>query len=229
MEENKVGYIYILTNESFHRTNWIKIGYTSNIKKRIKDLSNTSVPLPYELYASYEIPASEEMEKSDKFLHALIESLNPSLRLVPNREFFEMEPEDAYMLLNSLAKIHGRDKQLVDGEGRLKYLATLKEKTDDGSGVKKSPAKLPKMDWCIEQGLLSIGDMVFIRGYEDEVAEVVSGTKVKYKGEEMSYNVFGCTVTGWKAIQIYVFLTKVGESETLQDKRHAKMKELGMI
>ena len=227
--ENKVGYIYILTNESFHRTNWIKIGYTSNIKKRIKDLSNTSVPLPYELYASYEIPASEEMEKSDKFLHALIESLNPSLRLVPNREFFEMEPEDAYMLLNSLAKIHGRDKQLVDGEGRIKYLATLKNKTDDDPGTKRTPAKLPKMDWCIEQGLLSIGDMVFIKGYEDEIAEVISGTKVKYKDEEMSYNVFGCTVTGWKAIQIYVFLTKVGETETLQDKRHAKMKELGMI
>ena len=227
--ENKVGYIYILTNESFHRTNWIKIGYTSNIKKRIKDLSNTSVPLPYELYASYEIPASEEMEKSDKYLHALIESLNPSLRLVRNREFFEMEPEDAYMLLNSLAKIHGRDKQLVNGDGRIKYLATLKNKTDDDPGTKRTTAKLPKMDWCIEQGLLSIGDMVFIKGYEDEIAEVISGTKVKYKDEEMSYNVFGCTVTGWKAIQIYVFLTKVGETETLQDKRHAKMKELGMI
>ena len=125
MQNDKVGYIYILTNESFHRTNWVKIGYTTNIKKRIKDLSNTSVPLPYELYASYEIPASEEMEKSDKYLHALIESLNPSLRLVPNREFFEMEPEDSYMLLNSLAKIHGRDDKLVDGEGRLNYLKTL--------------------------------------------------------------------------------------------------------
>jgi len=45
----------------------------------------------------------------------------------------------------------------------------------------------------------------------------------------MSFNAFGCTVTGWKAIQVYVFLTIVGESETLQDKRLAKMKELGML
>ncbi|HOE15519.1 MAG TPA: GIY-YIG nuclease family protein [Candidatus Paceibacterota bacterium] len=227
MQNDKVGYIYILTNESFHRTNWVKIGYTTNIKKRIKDLSNTSVPLPYELYASYEIPASEEMEKSDKYLHALIESLNPSLRLVPNREFFEMEPEDSYMLLNSLAKIHGRDDKLVDGEGRLNYLKTLKADSDNEE--KKSPTKLPKMDWCMEQGLISIGDLVFIRGYEDVVAEVISSSKVRYKDEEMSFNAFGCTVTGWKAIQVYVFLTIVGESETLQDKRLAKMKELGML
>lgn len=227
MQKDKTGYIYVLTNESFHKINWVKIGYTSNIKKRIKDLSNTSVPLPYELYASYEIPASEEMEKSDKFLHALIESLNPSLRLVPNREFFEIEPEDAYLIFHSLAKIHGRDDKLVDGEGRIKYLNALKKESSETSP--RVVTKLPKMDWCMEQGLISIGDLVFIRGYEDEVAEVISSSKVRYKDEEMSFNVFGCTVTGWKAIQVYVFLTIVGEAETLQDKRQAKMKELGMI
>jgi hypothetical protein len=167
------------------------------------------------------------MEKSDKFLHALIESLNPSLRLVPNREFFEIEPEDAYLIFHSLAKIHGRDDKLVDGEGRIKYLNALKKESSETSP--RVVTKLPKMDWCMGQGLISIGDLVFIRGFEKEVAEVISSSKVRYKDEEMSFNVFGCTVTGWKAIQVYNFLTIVGEAETLQGKRHAKMKELGMI
>ena len=28
---NKQGYIYVLTNESFHRENWIKIGYAEDV------------------------------------------------------------------------------------------------------------------------------------------------------------------------------------------------------
>ena len=30
----KSGYIYVLTNESFHRDNWIKIGYAEDVDKR---------------------------------------------------------------------------------------------------------------------------------------------------------------------------------------------------
>lgn len=49
MEETKSGYIYVLTNESFHRENWIKIGYAEDVEKRVKELSGTAVPLPYEV------------------------------------------------------------------------------------------------------------------------------------------------------------------------------------
>ena len=52
----KTGYIYVLTNESFHRENWIKIGYAEDVDRRVRELSNTSVPLPYEVYCTYEIP-----------------------------------------------------------------------------------------------------------------------------------------------------------------------------
>ena len=229
MDKEKVGYIYILTNESFHRENWIKIGYTANVQRRIRDLSNTSVPLPYELYASYEIPASEEMEKSDKYLHGLIEQLNPELRLVPNREFFEMDPEDAYNLLLVLAKIHGRDDKLENGPGRIKYLETVPAPQAEQPTEKKPAAKLPRMDWCIEQGLIKPGDRFYIKSRPTEIAEVVSDKKVLYNGEEMSYNAFACKVTGWRAIQVYVHMIIVGETVTLAEKREAKMKELGLI
>ena len=114
MKDNNVGYIYILTNEAFHKSNWVKIGYTENLDQRLKNLFNTSVPTPFEVYATYEVPASAGI--ADKSLHHLIKKLNPELRLTDNREFFEIEPWDAYDILEAMAKIHGRTDKLVQNK-----------------------------------------------------------------------------------------------------------------
>ena len=106
----KTGYIYILTNEAFHKSNWVKIGYTENLEQRLKSLYNTSVPMPFEVYATYEVPNSAGI--ADKSLHRLIQKLNPELRLSENREFFEIEPWDAYDILEAMAQIHGRTDKL---------------------------------------------------------------------------------------------------------------------
>lgn len=45
----------------------------------------------------------------------------------------------------------------------------------------------------------------------------------------MSFNQFGCKITGWKSIQIYAYMKKVGEKDTLVELREEKMHELGMI
>ena len=108
----KTGYIYVLTNKSFHKEDWIKIGYAENVDKRVKELSNTSVPLPFEVYCTYEIPRIEGIKDPDKQLHDLISKLNPNLRIVPNREFFEMLPWDAYDMLFAIAQMHGRTDKL---------------------------------------------------------------------------------------------------------------------
>lgn len=106
------GYIYVLTNESFHRDNWIKIGYAEDVEKRVKELSNTSVPLPYEVYCTYEIPRIKGVKDPDKILHDIITKLNPSLRISPNREFFEMMPWEAYDMLYAIAQMHGRENNV---------------------------------------------------------------------------------------------------------------------
>lgn len=116
MEHEKNGYIYVLTNESFHRDNWVKIGYAEDVDKRVKELSNTSVPLPYEVYCTYEIPRIKGVKDPDKLLHGLITKLNPSLRISPNREFFEMLPLDAYDMLHAIAQMHGRIEKLKKNE-----------------------------------------------------------------------------------------------------------------
>lgn len=107
----KNGFIYILTNNSFHKSDLVKIGYATDVEKRVKELSNTSVPEPFEIYATYEVPFNSKMP--DKALHNLIQKLNPNLRITANREFFEIEPWDAYGILESMAIIHNRLDKLV--------------------------------------------------------------------------------------------------------------------
>lgn len=110
---NKQGYIYVLTNESFHRENWIKIGYAEDVNKRVKELSGTAVPIPYEIYCTYEIPRINGEKDPDKLVHDLIQALNPELRISKNREFFELAPWDAYNMLEAIAKMHNRMDKLV--------------------------------------------------------------------------------------------------------------------
>ena len=119
MEKEKVGYIYILTNEAFHKSNWVKIGYTENLDQRLKNLYNTSVPTPFEVYATYEVPMSAGI--ADKSLHRIIQKLNPALRLSDNREFFEIEPWDAYDILEAMAQIHGRTDKLKQYKNNIFY------------------------------------------------------------------------------------------------------------
>lgn len=111
-QKEKTGFIYVLTNESFHKANWIKIGYAEDVDRRVRELSGTSVPLPYKVYCTYEIPRINGTKDPDKLVHNLIQLLNPSLRITPNREFFEIDPWDAYDMLSAIAQMHGRSDKL---------------------------------------------------------------------------------------------------------------------
>lgn len=221
-----VGYIYILKNPSF--PDYIKIGYADDVYSRLKTLNDKSaVPFAFRLYAYYKV--NHRLE--DKTVHEIIDKLNPSLRAKDNidgkerkREFFEMSAEDAYDILRCIAKINGLEDNLVLVE------PTAKEMEDeDEATTKRKSTQLPKMDWLIEQGIINIGDEVYLINHPEEVATVIDAKNVEYKGNKMSFNQYGCELTGWKAIQIYAFMKKIGGSKTLAKLREEKMEELGML
>lgn len=109
MGSDTKGVIYILTNPSFPE--YVKIGYAHNIEKRLRQLNRSeTIPFAFRVYAVYSVNS----ELTDKELHKLIDSLNPDLRTIENfdgkervKEFYAMSAEDAYALLESIAKISG--------------------------------------------------------------------------------------------------------------------------
>ena len=63
MADKESGYVYILTNPSF-REDWVKIGKSSRpVDVRSKELDNTAVPLPFEIFATMKTTKYNEVEK----------------------------------------------------------------------------------------------------------------------------------------------------------------------
>ena len=95
----ETGYIYILTNPSF-KEDWVKIGKSSRpVDVRSKELDNTAVPLPFEIYASMRTSKYNEVEK---LVHKTIDRLT-DLRIRQNREFFNVAPQVALDILRDIA------------------------------------------------------------------------------------------------------------------------------
>ena len=89
--------VYILINQSMPET--IKIGITDNLERRIKELDNTSTPLPFECFYAVEVQDASKIEKK---IH---EGLDDK-RIRQNREFFNVSPEQAKSILE-IAEVMG--------------------------------------------------------------------------------------------------------------------------
>ena len=101
MSNTEKGYVYILTNPSF-REDWIKIGKSSRpVDVRSKELDNTAVPLPFEIYATL---ATKKYHEVEKLVHKNIDQLT-TLRIRHNREFFNIAPHVALEIFKSIASI----------------------------------------------------------------------------------------------------------------------------
>lgn len=226
---NNTGVIYILTNPSFPQ--YVKIGYANDLKSRLKSLNRSEcIPFAFRVYAYYKVPK----RLTDLEIHKIIDTINPNLRAIETidgkerkREFYELSANDAYEILLGIAKINGMESNITLVEPTSKEIKE-EEEAEEGR-TKRVMTQLPRMDWVIEQGIVNIGDEVYIINHPDEVAVIKNAESVEYKGELMSFNQFGCKITGWKAIQIYAYMKKVGEKDTLAELREEKMHELGMI
>ena len=94
------GYVYILTNPSF-KDNWVKIGKSARpVDVRSKELDNTAVPLPFEIYAVLE---TEKYNEAETQIHRMIDLVNPDVRIRRGREFFNVTPEVALQILRQCA------------------------------------------------------------------------------------------------------------------------------
>lgn len=110
--KNYKNVIYIITNPLY--AGYIKIGYASDLSQRLSSL-NTGMLRNFEAYAVYETSA----KNADKKFHAIIDELAPILRAkvmngqkVQDKEFFKLEPEQAYELLLNIASMTGTENKV---------------------------------------------------------------------------------------------------------------------
>ena len=100
MANKEPGYVYILTNPSF-REDWVKIGKTTNMDERLRTLYNTSLPLPFEVFATLKTTKYNEAEK---LVHHYIERFT-DLRIEKKREFFNVRPEVVLEIFREVASL----------------------------------------------------------------------------------------------------------------------------
>ena len=135
----EAGYVYILTNKSF-KEDWVKIGKSSRpVDVRSKELDNTAVPLPFDIYATLRTSKYSEVEK---LIHRTIDMFT-DLRIRQNREFFNVTPEKALEVF----KLHATtlDDAVIEdyhtGERRVIY-STLEEPIAEKPDTKELPLKV---------------------------------------------------------------------------------------
>ena len=122
MANEEKGYVYILTNPAF-RENWVKIGKSSRpVNVRSKELDNTAVPLPFEIYATM---CTVKYAEAEKLVHKYIERFT-NLRIRNNREFFNVKPEEALEIFY--------DVQLVIDDAEIEVYQDVKKGYKQGTG-----------------------------------------------------------------------------------------------
>ena len=108
VEGNKQELVYLLSNESI--PGWVKIGRTNAIDRRLKELYNTSVPLPFKVEETIQTSTLEESRVLEKSIHSIIDTLNPNLRKnteASKREFFRMSIQEGKSIFTLVNKIVG--------------------------------------------------------------------------------------------------------------------------
>ena len=159
--------VYILTNQSMPDT--IKVGITDNLDRRVRELDNTSTPLPFECYYAVEVENASTIEKK---IH---EGLDDK-RVRQNREFFNATPEQAKAILEIAEVMGGKNVTPKDD---------IVETPQDKQALENARKKRGRIDYF---GILGIQKGTTLTFSKDEsiTCEVADDGKVIFRGKETS-------------------------------------------
>ena len=206
------GVIYILTNPSFPQ--YVKIGYASDLGRRLGELNRSeALPYAFRAYATYDT----DKRLTDKALHELLDTLNPDLRTIEtfngqkrSREFFEMSAEDAYSILEAIARISGTENRLHRVTPTGEQLEEERE-AEQTRTARRAPFRFSMVG-------LKPGDKVAFARDPSKQATVVDDRRVEYEGVTASLSSLAERLTGLgHALQGPLYFTY--EGELLTDRR----------
>lgn len=197
--------VYVLTNPAFE--DYVKVGKTTNLEQRLKQLDNTSVPLPFRCVYAVEV---EDEGLVEKLLHQAF----ADHRTRTTREFFEIDPQ---RVIAALKLTKGRD------------VTPKSDIAEDEEGVKalEKATRKPRKTYKFSDAGLKVGDTIYYANNDQVTAQIVSEKKILFEGEETSLSRSALlllqrdgytwqTVNGW---QFWMF-----ENETIAERLERLLK-----
>jgi hypothetical protein len=165
--------VYILTNESF--PDFIKIGFTTNLEKRLKTLNGTNLPFPFEVHYAAEVNNARDDEK---WMHVIF----AGYRLRDGREFFNMTAEMATIALKRIAI--------------QEVIVERKFTPQQEQAVEENKERRSKFDFKTYG--IDLGSKLTFTRDDMIVAEVVENNKIKINDKIDSLSSFAMELLGYK-------------------------------
>ena len=201
-----ISIIYVLTNPAFE--GYVKIGKTANLKQRLRNLDNTSVPLPFRCeYAS----RVSDMNAVEKLLHDAF----GDRRVRDNREFFEIDP----LRVVSALKLAG-GKEVTPSD----------DVAEDEAGVTAlNKSKTMRVRFKFTMVDIPVGSVLTFSKDSQYTAIVHDDTKILFEGEVTTLSNSALKIMTrsgfrWKAIQGAAFW--MFDDETLVERRNRIEREV---
>jgi len=163
--------VYVLTNPAFE--GYVKIGKTTGLERRLRDLDNTSVPLPFRCVFAVEVDDGAAVER-------LVHQAFADHRTRSSREFFEIDPQRA---IAALKLTGGRN---VTPKGDI-------AQDDEGIEVLAKPRRRGR-NYSLADAGLKPGDVLHYVNDENVTAEVVGTRKILFEGDETSLSAAALTL-----------------------------------
>lgn len=185
--------IYILINESM--PDFIKIGKTNDIERRIKDLDWTNMPLPFHCFYAAKVNDVDFVERQ-------IHTAFADNRVRSNREFFKMNPERVVAII-----------KLVETEN-----VTPKRDLLENSDVTEELNKIYTKRFNFNSVDIPIGSELIFTRNKNIKARVAKNSNIELNGEVKSLSRAAQDLLGVNyPVQGPIFW--IYEDETLDERR----------
>ncbi len=199
--------VYVLSNPSFD--GYVKIGRTTDLGQRLRELDNTSVPLPFRCEFAVEVDDEVETER-------LVHQVFADVRVRSNREFFEIE---AQRVISALKLTRGKD------------VTPKEDVAEDEEGIEALERTVAKRkSYSFNDAHVEVGDVLVYTRNESITATVVANKKIKFEGQVMSLSRAALILLHeggykWKQANGWAYWMKDGETLGERVKRFAPVED----
>jgi len=189
-----MGIVYVLSNPAFD--NYVKVGRTIDLEQRLKQLDNTSVPLPFRCVFAVQVDDEIAVEK-------LVHQAFADVRVRSTREFFEI---DAQRVISALKLTNGKDVTPKED---------IAEDEESIEALERTVAK--RRSYSFSDAHVNVGDVLTYSKDDAVEVTVVADKKVEFEGEIVSLSKAALTLLHregykWKQANGWAFWMKDGET-----------------